>query len=213
MLNDFEPPHPVQFQGQTWARRVLGWLGWTVHFDGLPAAQGVLIVYPHTSNWDFVIAMLVKATMGLRIHFWAKETLFRIPGFSTWLTHLGAVPVDRQNPAGVVQGAVHDLNQARLDKRLYWIGLSPEGTRAFRPGWRSGFYRLALQADVPLGVGTLDYAKREVRVQHFIRLSGDQPQDYARIEAIVGQAVGFHPQQACPVRPLPAPASAVKESS
>jgi hypothetical protein len=62
-------------------------------------------------------------------------------------------------------------------------------------------------------VGTLDYAKREVRVQHFIRLSGDQPQDYARIEAIVGQAVGFHPQQACPVRPLPAPASAVKESS
>jgi hypothetical protein len=92
------------------------------------------------------------------------------------------------------------------------LGLSPEGTRSYQPGWRSGFYRLALQSGLPLGVGTLDYGRRELRLQHFIRLTGQVDQDYARIEAIVGQARGFHPHQAAPVCPLPA-ATSVKETS
>ena len=203
MLNDFPTPYSVQFQGQTWARRALRWLGWSVYFEGLPSAQGVVIVYPHTSNWDFLIAMLVKAALGIRIHFWAKHTLFGIPLFGSWLSRLGGVPIDRRNPGGVVDETARLLKLAQSEHRLYWVGLSPEGTRSYREGWRSGFYRLTLQAQVPLGVATLDYGQREVRFQHFIQLSGDVERDYARIEAIVGKAVGFHPEQACPVRPMP----------
>jgi len=52
--------HPVQFRGQGWARRLLAVWGWRVEFDGLPALQGVMVVYPHTSNWDFLVAILAK---------------------------------------------------------------------------------------------------------------------------------------------------------
>ncbi|MDI9330112.1 MAG: 1-acyl-sn-glycerol-3-phosphate acyltransferase [Alphaproteobacteria bacterium] len=212
MLNDFPAPHPIRFQGSRWARRVLGWLGWQVHFDGLPTLQGVAIVYPHTSNWDFIIAMLAKAAMGIEIHFWAKDSLFRIPGFGRCLSHFGGVPVNRHAPGGVVNDMIEQLQQAQSESRLFWLGLSPEGTRSFQPGWRSGFYRLAFQSHMPLAVGTLDYGRRELRLQHFIRLSGNPQNDYVRIEAIVGHAKGFHPQQAAPVRPLP-PSDTVKEQS
>ena len=69
MYNDFPGPHPVRFEGRLWARRILSWIGWQVHFDGLPTRQGIAIVYPHTSNWDFVVAMLAKAAIGIEIHF------------------------------------------------------------------------------------------------------------------------------------------------
>ena len=202
MHNDFPGPHPVQFQGKAWACKALSWLGWSVHFDGLPTRQGVAIVYPHTSNWDFVIAMLCKAAMGIEIHFWAKHSLFKVPLFGRWLARLGGVPIDRHAPGGVVEAAVARLNQAQTDQRHEWIGLSPEGTRSYQPGWRSGFYRLALGAGVPLGVGTLDYGKRELRLQHFIRLTGDVDHDYDRIRTIVSTARGYHPMGAAPIRPL-----------
>ena len=55
---------------------------------------------------------------------------------------------------------------------------------------------------VPLGVGTLDYGKRELRLQHFIRLTGDVDHDYDRIRTIVSSARGYHPMGAAPIRPL-----------
>ncbi len=203
MLNDHPGPHPVQFQGSAWARRVLGWLGWQVHFDGVPSLQGVAIVYPHTSNWDFVYAMLAKAAIGFPIRFWAKDSLFALPLFGHWLTRLGGVPLDRRSPGGVVQDTIDRMKQAQAQGQLFWLGLSPEGTRSYQPGWRSGFYRLALGARLPLAVGTLDYGRREIRVQHFIDLSGDPQADYARIRDIVGHALGHNPHQASPIQPLP----------
>jgi 1-acyl-sn-glycerol-3-phosphate acyltransferase len=203
MLNDYPGPHPVQFQGSAWARRVLCWLGWQVHFDGVPTLQGVAIVYPHTSNWDFVYAMLAKAAIGIPIRFWAKDSLFAIPLFGAWLTSLGGVPIDRSSPAGVVQDTIHRLQQARQGGQLFWLGLAPEGTRSYRPGWRSGFYRLALGAGLPLAVATLDYGRREVRVQHFLDLTGDVRADYDRIRAIAGHAMGHNPYQASPIQPMP----------
>jgi len=210
MLNDHPGPHPVQFQGSAWARRVLGWLGWRVYFDGVPTLQGVAIVYPHTSNWDFVYAMLAKAAIGLPIRFWAKDSLFGWPLFGRCLSALGGVPIDRRSPNGVVHDTIVQMAQARANGQLFWLGLSPEGTRAYQAGWRSGFYRLALGAGTPLAVGTLDYARREIRVQHFIDLSGDVAADYARIRAIVGHAEGHHPQQAAPIQPMPPIASQEK---
>lgn len=203
MRNDHPGPHRLQFQGSAWAQRLLNFLGWQVHFDGVPTLQGVAIVYPHTSNWDFVYAMLAKAAIGFPIRFWAKDSLFDIPLFGRWVRRLGGVPVDRRSPAGVVQDTVDRMKQARDDGQLFWLGLSPEGTRAYQPGWRSGFYRLALGAGLPLALATLDYAKREIRIQHFIDLSGDVQADYARIRAIVGHAMGHHPHQASPIQPMP----------
>ncbi len=196
--------HPVQFSGSPLARWILGRLRWRVYFDGLPELQGVLAVYPHTSNWDFVVLVLAKWALGVPVRFWGKEKLFRIPLFGRWLRWLGGIPVERTSPRGVVGQAVDQFAQARALGRYFWLALAPEGTRKSIPGWRSGFYQTALQAQVPLGLVRLDYGRREVVVQDFIRLSGDPVADLARIMAVYEGVRGCHPQNAAPIQLLDA---------
>src|SRR5262245_41099663 len=83
------PERPVQLRGSRVARALLRLAGWRVAFDGLPARQGVLIVYPHTSNWDFVVAVLAKWSIGIHVSFWGKASLFVVPLFGRWLRGLG----------------------------------------------------------------------------------------------------------------------------
>ena len=74
-------PYAHQMKGHVWAAWLLKLIGWRVDFHGLPTLQGVAIVYPHTSNWDFCTAMLCKWTMGLPLFFWCKDSLLKIPVF------------------------------------------------------------------------------------------------------------------------------------
>src|SRR3954469_3814348 len=176
--------------------------GWRVHFDGLPALQGVLVVYPHTSNWDFVVGILAKWSMGLPLRFWAKDSLFRVPVFGPWLRARGGVPVDRSSANGMVAGMVRQMQEQRAAGSYFWLGVAPEGTRSARPGWRTGFYRVASQAGVPVGLASLDYGKREVRITTFLMLTGDETADLQRIAAIYAGVRGMRPSQAAPVRLL-----------
>lgn len=195
---------PIRLRGSTVARCALRAVGWRVVFDGLPARQGVLIVYPHTSNWDFVVGVLAKWTIGIPLAFWGKDTLFEVPLFGRWLRWIGGVPVDRHNPSGAVAVMVHRLAAARERDEFLWLALSPEGTRGYRDSWRSGFYQVALQAKVPLALAYFDYPERRVGVDSFIRLSGDAALDMAAIEQRLGRHRGCNPQLAAPVR-LPRP--------
>lgn len=203
-----KPPQPVQLRGSPLARCVLRLCGWELRFDGLPALQGVFAVYPHTSNWDFVLAMMAKWSLGLQVSFWGKDTLFRIPVFGRWLRWVGGVPVLRHAPQGVVGQMVERIDQARTNAELFWLGLSPEGTRRWTPGWRSGFYQVTLGAGVPLGVVSLDYGRKVVDATHFITLSGDMQADFARIAALLAGVQGKNPALAAPIQTLPAPAQA-----
>ncbi|MBK8070994.1 MAG: 1-acyl-sn-glycerol-3-phosphate acyltransferase [Ramlibacter sp.] len=203
-VSDFPQPYPLQFRGSRIARAVLRLAGWTVHFGGLPAQQGVLIVYPHTSNWDFIVMILAKWTVGVQVRFWGKDKLFHIPLFGHWLRWLGGVPVDRTAPHGVTAQAVEIFRQCRADNAYFWLGLAPEGTRKHIPGLRSGFYRTSLGADVPLGLVRLDYGRREVWVVDFIRLSGDEATDLQRMAAVYDDVQGRVPSRAAPMRLLDA---------
>ena len=191
---------PVQLRGSALARSVLRLFGWRVQFDGLPSRQGVLIVYPHTSNWDFIVGMLAKWAMGVPVAFWGKDTLFELPLFGRWLRWIGGVPVDRHNPRGAVADMVERFAQARATDAFLWLALSPEGTRRYRDSWRSGFYQVATQADVPLALAFFDYDARIVGVDSFIRLGGDTERDMASIEQVLGQRRGCRPELAAPVR-------------
>lgn len=197
---EFPKPYPVQFSGNRLARWLVRRLGWRVKFDGMPGLQGVLVVYPHTSNWDFVILILVKWAIGIPVRFWGKDKLFRIPLFGAWLRWLGGVPVDRTSPGGVVGQAVDQLFQARAEGRYFWLALSPEGTRKRVPGWRSGFYQTTVQAGVPLGLVRLDFRRREVTVTDFIQLTGDETADFKRIASAYEGVVGCIPGNAAPIR-------------
>ena len=202
MAMDFAPPHPVQFQGSGVAKAVLRGLGWRAVFEGLPALQGVLVVYPHTSNWDFVIAVLIKWSLGMPVQFWGKDELFRIPLFGVWLRWLGGVPVSRAAPQGVVEQMTLIMKQKESSGQYFWLALSPEGTRKRTAGWRSGFYRLALQADVPVGLAALDYSRKQLVLCDFLRLTGRETEDMARIAEALGECRGFTPGGAAPVRLL-----------
>jgi 1-acyl-sn-glycerol-3-phosphate acyltransferase len=193
-------PRPVQLHGSPVARALLRLAGWRLRFDGLPGKQGVLIVYPHTSNWDFPLGLLVKWAVGIQITFWGKDSLFRVPVFGAWLRWLGGVPVDRQASNGIVGQMAHELAQARLQDRFLWLALTPEGTRRHAGGWRSGFYHVALQAQVPVGLVFLDYGQREAGVQRFIMLGGNMRDDLKVIEAELGHRRGKRPALAAPIR-------------
>ena len=200
--NDFPPPYPVQFRGSALARWLLRRMGWRVDFQGLPGLQGVLAVYPHTSNWDFVVLLIVKWAIGIPVRFWGKDSLFRFPVFGHWMRYLGGVPVERTSARGMVGDTVAHIQTARERGDYFWLALAPEGTRKHIPGWRSGFYRTAVQAEVPLALVKVNYAAREVTVRCFLRLSGDENADFARIAAGLDGAVGCRPANAAPIRLL-----------
>ena len=169
--------------------------GWTVRFDGLPGPRGIAIVYPHTSNWDFVIGLLAKWSLDLPIRWVGKESLFR--GFTgATLGRLmrlwGGRPVERHHACG----AVEQLAQLMLSEPWFWLGLSPEGTRRHTDYIRSGFYHLALRIDLPVALAYIDYRTREVGVTQFIRMSGDQARDLDQLRRFYADKTARFPEQA-----------------
>lgn len=193
---------PVQLRGSRIARALLRLAGWKLLFDGLPAAQGVAVVYPHTSNWDFVVALVAKWAVGIPATFWGKDTLFSVPLFGRWLRWLGGRPVLRSGGQGAVGQMTEAMRDARETGRFMWLGLAPEGTRSRTEGWRSGFYRIAVDAGVPIGLVVLDFGRRRVGFDSYWRLSGDVQADFAVIAARLASCRGLRPRLAGPVRPL-----------
>jgi 1-acyl-sn-glycerol-3-phosphate acyltransferase len=180
------------------ARGLLAAFGWRVQFSGLPGPRGIAIVYPHTSNWDFVIGLLAKWAIGLPIRWVGKESLFR--GFTgatlgRLMRWWGGRPVDRQQASG----AVEQLARLMLSEPWFWLGLSPEGTRRRSERLRSGFYHLALKLDLPVGLAYIDYSRREIGVTRFVHMSGDQTRDLELLRGFYADKVGRHPEQASPI--------------
>jgi Acyltransferase len=201
---DIAKPYAYQFKGSILARCLLRCMGWQVHFEGFPSLQGIAVVYPHTSNWDAPIMFLAKWACGVQVMFWGKDTLFRIPLLGRWLRWIGGVPVQRTMAGGVVGQATRLLEQHKANQSYFWLGLAPEGSRQYNPGWRSGFYQTALKAQVPVCLIKLDYGSREVSVRDFIILSGDGAQDMARIARVYSGVRGLVPSNAAPVQLLDA---------
>ncbi|QJW84170.1 hypothetical protein HK414_10605 [Ramlibacter terrae] len=173
--------------------------GWRLTFHGLPAAQGVLAAYPHTSNWDTVVLLFAKVATGVPMKFLSKSSLFEIPLFGRYLRWMGGLPVDRRAPGAVTLQIIAGMAQARETGACHWLTLTPEGTRARTAGLRGGFYRIAENAGVPLGLIRLDYAKREICVGPFMDITGDREADMAVIRQAFEGARGLHPEQASPL--------------
>ena len=190
---------PVQLQGSRLARLVLRLLGWQLLWDGLPARQGVIVVYPHTSNWDFPVGLLAKWALGLQVTFWGKDTLFKPPLFGRWMRWLGGVPVDRANPRGIVPDMVARMRAAREEGDFLWLVLAPEGTRSAGPGWRSGFYRVAVESGVPLALVHMDFGRKRVGFHSALQLGGQPEADMAEIARRYAGVRGCRPERAAPI--------------
>ena len=203
---------PVQFKGSAIARKLLHLFGWHYVFSGLPSQQGVIIGYPHTSNWDFIVMVMVKWATGLQVQFLAKKSLFHFPLFGPWLRKLGGIPIDRSAQHGVVGNMLSLLAQAKQEGTYLWLALSPEGTRKLTQGWRSGFYQVALQADVPLCAVRIDYGQKIVDFSRCLRLIGNEGTDYIDLAKAFEGVRGFHANQAAPIQPIK-PSSALDSTT
>lgn len=187
-------------RGNRLAGWILGLFGWKVVGRSLPALQGVVMVYPHTSNWDFPIGLLSKWTMGFELKFWAKDSLFKLPLFGRWMRAVGGVPVNRRAANGLVGDTVAQMERARARGEQFWLIVAPEGTRSYTDSWKSGAYWVAVQAQVPVAVTAFDYATRTVVFTEFVELSGDPARDFALFAEVLKGRQGKHPDQAGPIR-------------
>lgn len=172
------------------------WLGgWTAVGEKPATEKAVVIAVPHTSNWDGIWALAYKVSIGIDIHFFAKQTLFWFP-LGVLLRSLGGIPLDRHEPGSAVRKAV-DKFQANDS---FYIGMAPEGTRTRMPHWKSGFYRIAEGAGVPIVLGFLDYGNKRLGLGPMIYLSGDRNTDMARMRDFYASITGRWPENATPVR-------------
>lgn len=181
----------LRFKQSTIAQWLLRMAGWQVDWHGLPGPRGMIIAYPHTSNWDFVVGILVKWAVGVPLFFWAKEALFR--GVARYtigpvMRYWGAVPVDRRS----AQGMIDDTLAQMRGSDYFWLALAPEGTRSYVPHFRGGFYRVALAAACPLGLAAFDFKHKCVVINTFINLTGDEAADMKRIADYYAQYAHGH---------------------
>lgn len=177
------------------ARALLRSLGWRVDVAWPSVPRCIIIVYPHTSNWDFVLGYLARLAAGLPVHWIGKDTLFRWP-FAGLLRRMGGIPVNRRERTGFI---AHLAEEFRRRPRM-WVAMAPEGTRARTDHWKSGFYHLARAADVPVGLAFIDYRARVVGLATYLALTGDEEADLARIRAAYAEKAGRHPDQAGEIR-------------
>jgi 1-acyl-sn-glycerol-3-phosphate acyltransferase len=159
-------------------RALFGALGWRIEGDFPPQPKMVVIVAPHTSNWDFIVGILAVFAIGIRARFIAKHTLFKPP--LGWLMRwFGGIPVNREAPQGMVPQAVEAIERAQS----VFLAITPAGTRSSTRPWKSGFYRIAVAARVPIMPIAFDGEHKAIRLMPAFEPSGDYETDLPKLRA------------------------------
>jgi len=165
-------------------------LGWNYVLPVEIPAKCVICVAPHTSNWDFVIGMAFYRSIGGNPHVLMKKEWFVFP-LKYFLNSLGALPVDRKKRASVSDQMV-ELFHSRDHLQL---AISPEGTRSKNVHWKTGFYYIALNANVPITLAYIDYSKKEVGVAEIFHPTGDIKSDMEKIKSYYKDVKAKHPKK------------------
>ena len=177
--------------------RVVRWLGkFLMKISGwktigqLPKDQRVvLIAGPHTSNWDFVLAMSLILSLDVRIHWVGKHSIFK-KGFRRLLKKMGGIPVNRVNP----QALKNEIYNITEKYRGYIIAISPEGTRKKVERLKSGFLRIANETNSKIMMVGVDFSNKTIDFGDFFNPSGDTDKDLKFIKDYFGNFTGKHPE-------------------
>lgn len=149
----------------------------------------MLIGAPHTSNWDFVFMLAITWRLDMRIRWLGKESLFR-----GWkgpiMKRLGGIPVDRAAPSGLVDEVLERIRSGEI----FGLVVTPDGTRSGHTHWKSGFYRIAREAQLPVTLGYVDRTTMTTGLGPTIELTGDVSSDMDVIRAFYADKSGFRPE-------------------
>jgi 1-acyl-sn-glycerol-3-phosphate acyltransferase len=160
------------------ARKLLQGFGWRIRGKIPNVAKVVIIVAPHTSNWDFVVGVAAIFALPIKVKFLAKDTLFRWP-LRTIMIWLGGVAVDRSKPHGVVGQVVEDFSR----HGQFALAIAPQGTRRAGVRWHAGFYHIARGAGVPVLPVRFDHGMRLIEFGPALIPTGDIEAEIARLKA------------------------------
>ena len=169
-------------------RRALSTAGW--HIDGTMPNEPkfVLIVAPHTSNWDFPLGIAALFAFGFRVSFMGKHTLFRGP-LAIPMKWLGGIPVERAVKRDRVSESVAAF---KASEKLILV-IAPEGTRTYVPAWKTGFYHVAHGAGVPIVPVAFDFGPKVIRVGEPLLPTGDRDADISRLREYFRTSTGKVP--------------------
>lgn len=169
--------------------------GWTPYGEAPSDSQYVLVCAPHTSNWDFVYLVAASWVFGTRLNWLGKHTLFE--GWKgKLLLAMGGVPVDRRSPQNLVDQMV---DRFATGEPLY-LAIPPSGTRSYRDYWKSGFYHIAQQANVPIVLGLLDFKTKRTGYGPRLVPSGDVSADMDKIREFYFGVEGKFPEKQSRIR-------------
>ena len=153
--------------------------GWKVEGEIPNLKKFILVGAPHTSNWDFVHALILIWAIDLKLNVLAKHTLFKIPFLKNILSGIGGIPVDRKNP----QLVVDEVSKLTDGDGGVIIGLTPEGTRKRVEKWKSGFLRIAEQTESKIVLIGIDFDKKICSFSGFFDPTGDNDKDIEYIKS------------------------------
>ena len=159
-------------------RMMLRALGWRIG-PGIPdLAKAVITAAPHSSNWDFFVGIALVFALRLDVRFIGKVEIFRGP-LGPLMRWLGGLPVNRKHPVGLVEQTVAMF----AERETLLLAVAPEGTRRPVDRWKSGFYRIAVAAGVPIVPGYFDNRRRVVGFGAPFHPTGDAEADIAALRA------------------------------
>ena len=177
------------------SKTILKIFGWQL--DAKPPVQKkyILIGAPHTSNWDFPLGLLTFWTLDVKIYWVAKIQMFRGP-LHYIFTALGGIPVNRAASHGFIDQVAEKIKQT--EKMA--LAISPEGTRSKTKYWKSGFYYIAMAANVPICLGYINYKNKTLGFKSVLYPSGDIEADMKIIADFYSNIEGKRPQNQGPIR-------------
>jgi 1-acyl-sn-glycerol-3-phosphate acyltransferase len=176
---------------QRLAHKILTRLGWRIEGEVSNLPKMVLIGAPHTSNWDLILTIGAMFALGIHVSWIAKHTIFRWP-LGVLLRYLGGIGINRQSSKGFVDKMAEEIQT----RPQILLAIMPEGTRSKTKEWRSGFYYIAHQAQVPILMVVFDYGRKILRLGPAFTPTGDFAADLPQIKSYFADATGYNPNQA-----------------
>lgn len=145
----------------------------------------VFIVVPHTSWYDFLIGVFTRGILGIKINWVGKKELFTWP-LNYYFIWMGGAPLDRQKN----ENKVDSIAKIFQTKEVFRLAIAPEGTRKKVTKWRSGFYYIALQAQVPIVPVAFDWGTKTIKVFRPFQPSGNFEKDCKVLEQLYYGCLG-----------------------
>ena len=176
---------------QSLSRLLLRIFGWHTDLAVQIPDKCILVGAPHTTNWDFPLAILAMSAMGIQFNWVAKHTLFRWP-LGGLMRSLGGIPLDRRTGgAGFAIKAVESFEE--LDR--FVLAIAPEGTRHRTDHWKGGFYKIATKSNVPIALGYVDYRKKQIGIGSIFLPTGDRESDFSLVKDFYSDKSGKYPEK------------------